>query len=94
MATVGGRGLLLVGAVVATMAGWAVYSHGPVFRPKPAVQAHAEHAHAEHAAPPKIVAVQASHDYGKVEQGKTVEHVFKLRNNGGSELIIERAKGS
>ena len=43
---------------------------------------------------PRIVAVQGPYDFGKVQAGKSVEHVFKLRNEGGSDLIIERAKGS
>lgn len=43
---------------------------------------------------PKIVAVEATFDFGKVKQSQEVEHVFKVRNEGSAELRIEQAKGS
>ncbi len=43
---------------------------------------------------PKIVALEASYSFGKVKQGTEVEHVFKIRNEGTAELVIEKAKGS
>ena len=43
---------------------------------------------------PKIVAVGATFNYGKVKQGAAVEHSFKIKNEGGGDLIIRRAKGS
>jgi hypothetical protein len=43
---------------------------------------------------PKIVALAPTFNYGKVKQGKTVEHSFKIRNDGKGDLIIRRAKGS
>jgi hypothetical protein len=43
---------------------------------------------------PKIAAVEAKFDFGKVKQGQAVEHVFKIKNNGTAELKIEKAKGS
>lgn len=43
---------------------------------------------------PKIVAVEGEHDFGKVKQGKAVEHVFKLKNEGTADLKIEKARGS
>jgi hypothetical protein len=43
---------------------------------------------------PKIAAVEAVFDFGKVKQGQDVEHVFKVRNQGSAELRIEQAKGS
>jgi hypothetical protein len=42
---------------------------------------------------PKI-ATEAKYDFGKVLQGEQVEHVFKIRNEGGAELRIENAHGS
>ena len=45
-------------------------------------------------AAPKIVAVEATHDFGKVSAGESVEHVFKIKNEGEGELRIERAKGT
>jgi thioredoxin-related protein len=43
---------------------------------------------------PKIVAVEAEFDFGKVKQGAAVEHVFKIRNEGNAPLKIEKARGS
>jgi hypothetical protein len=34
------------------------------------------------------------HNFGKVEEGKTVETVFKFTNTGSKDLIISDAKGS
>jgi hypothetical protein len=49
---------------------------------------------AKSAGAPKIVAVEAAFDFGKVKQGQPVEHVFKIRNEGTAELKIEKAHGS
>ena len=43
---------------------------------------------------PKIQAVQADFDFGKVKQGVDVEHVFKVKNVGTKDLFIEKARGS
>lgn len=43
---------------------------------------------------PKIVAVERVFDFGKVKQGMSIEHVFKIRNEGDGELKIEKARGS
>lgn len=43
---------------------------------------------------PRIVAVQPVFDFGKVRSGKEVEHVFKIRNDGRSNLLLESARGS
>ena len=43
---------------------------------------------------PKAVAVEPDFDFGEVEEGVNVEHVFKLRNAGNAELAILSAKGS
>ena len=43
---------------------------------------------------PKIQAVQAQFDFGKVKQGVDVEHVFKMKNIGAKDLFIEKARGS
>jgi hypothetical protein len=43
---------------------------------------------------PKIVAVESAFDFGKVKQGDEVTHVFKIRNEGTADLMIEKAKGS
>ena len=43
---------------------------------------------------PKISAVENKFDFGKVKQGSDVVHVFKIKNQGEADLIIEKAKGS
>lgn len=42
---------------------------------------------------PKITTA-TTFDFGKVQQGELVEHVFKIRNEGDAELRIEKAHGS
>ncbi len=43
---------------------------------------------------PKIVALEKEHDFGKVKQGTRLEHVFRVRNQGDQQLVIEKAFGS
>ncbi|MDX9719275.1 MAG: hypothetical protein RBU37_00910 [Myxococcota bacterium] len=43
---------------------------------------------------PKIVAVQAAYDFGKVKQGEEVSHVFKIRNEGKGDLTLLSARSS
>jgi hypothetical protein len=43
---------------------------------------------------PKIAAPELTFSFGKVKQGTEVEHVFKIRNEGTAELVIDKAKGS
>lgn len=49
---------------------------------------------AEAAGQPKIAAAESVFDFGKVKQGVDVEHIFKIRNEGGADLKIEKARGS
>lgn len=44
--------------------------------------------------PAKIVAAEPVFNFGEVEQGQEVEHIFKIGNQGGEQLDIKRAKGS
>jgi hypothetical protein len=46
------------------------------------------------ASKPRIVAVEASHDFGDVSVGKKVSHTFVIRNLGGAPLHILDAKAS
>lgn len=46
------------------------------------------------AGPAKIVAAEPVFNFGEVEEGERVEHVFRIRNQGGEQLEIKRAKGS
>ncbi len=48
----------------------------------------------EEGAQPKIVAVEGNFNFGKVKQGTSVEHVFKIKNEGKGDLKIEKARGS
>jgi hypothetical protein len=41
------------------------------------------------AGPPKIVSDEAVFDFGKVKPKETVEHVFTIKNAGGSDLHIK-----
>ena len=43
---------------------------------------------------PKITAVEGKFDFGKVKQGSDVIHVFKIKNAGDADLVIEKARGS
>ncbi len=47
-----------------------------------------------HDGTPKIAVEQPVFDFGKVKEGADVEHIFKIQNRGGAELVIERASGS
>jgi hypothetical protein len=49
---------------------------------------------AEKAGPPRIVAAEPAFNAGKIKQGENVEHVFKVRNEGRSDLTLEKAKSS
>lgn len=43
---------------------------------------------------PKISAVEADYDFGRAKQGATVSHVYKIKNVGAKELVIEKTHGS
>ena len=43
---------------------------------------------------PQIVALEKEHNFGKVKEGTTLEHVFRIRNQGDQQLVIERTSGS
>jgi hypothetical protein len=43
---------------------------------------------------PKIQAVQAEYDFGKVKQGVNVDHTFKIKNAGSADLVIDKTRGS
>jgi len=45
-------------------------------------------------AAPRIVVAEKHHDFGTVEQGEEVQHVFKVRNEGKGVLHIKRVRGS
>ena len=42
----------------------------------------------------KAVFPEMEHDFGDVEQGETVTHLFKVRNEGEEVLHIKRVRGS
>lgn len=45
-------------------------------------------------AAPSIEFIAESHDFGEVEQGVGLEHVFEFKNSGADELIIEKLVAS
>ena len=48
-----------------------------------------EGAAAAKVSPPKIISDQPVFDFGKIEAKETVEHVFVVKNAGGSDLHIK-----
>jgi len=42
----------------------------------------------------KIEFSEMEHDFGKIEQGQAVEHVFKFKNTGDSPLVVSDARAS
>ena len=48
----------------------------------------------DEAGAPKISAVDPDFDFGKVKQGAEVSHVYKIKNIGSKELVIEKTHGS
>ena len=43
---------------------------------------------------PRAVVDSAVHDFGTVEQGARVDHVFRIRNRGSGELRVDHVKGT
>jgi hypothetical protein len=43
---------------------------------------------------PVIFAAEPEYDFGKVKQGVDVEHIYKIKNTGKADLVIERTSGS
>jgi len=43
---------------------------------------------------PVIVFESVEFDFGEVEQGEEVEHVFSFKNTGTGELIVEKVRSS
>ncbi len=60
----------------------------------PVMVAHAQTVSQITAAPPRIVFTETQYDFGKVEQGEQVNHLFRFTNQGGRDLRIEAVKTS
>jgi hypothetical protein len=91
--------LLHAGLVTCVLAAWALggchaTDDTPIEAERGPTAKTAPHSPKDNKDAPRIVAVEPNHNFGKVRQGKDATHVFKLRNEGRSDLIIERAKGS
>ena len=43
---------------------------------------------------PRIYVEENTHNWGKVLKGDVVEHVFRVRNDGDSPLLIEQVKAT
>ena len=42
----------------------------------------------------KIEFLESSFDFGKVEEGKKVDHIFKFKNTGSNPLVLQDARAS
>jgi len=85
---------LVVGALAVALS--ETGKHGPVGPAAVPIKPVAEHekVHPPTKGAPKIVALEPKHSFGKVKQGSQVVHVFKIRNGGKADLVIEKAQGS
>ena len=43
---------------------------------------------------PRISSIEPLFDFGEVNEGERVEHVFQIQNTGSADLVIKRAAGS
>jgi curli biogenesis system outer membrane secretion channel CsgG len=41
---------------------------------------------------PRIAFAQKDFDFGKVETGETIEHIYKFRNTGDGTLVIQKVR--
>ncbi len=53
---------------------------------------HLSLAWAQQASGPRMVIKEKEVDYMEVDEGKTIEHVFKVFNQGDQPLLIEKVK--
>ncbi len=42
----------------------------------------------------KLEFLESSYDFGKIDEGKKVEHVFKFKNTGNNPLVLQDARAS
>lgn len=45
-------------------------------------------------AQPAIDFAVTSHDFGQVQQGQVLKHVFEFQNTGSAELVIEKLEAT
>ncbi|MBN1830834.1 MAG: DUF1573 domain-containing protein [Deltaproteobacteria bacterium] len=43
---------------------------------------------------PRISSTEALYDFGEVNEGERVEHVFQIQNTGSADLVLKSATGS
>jgi hypothetical protein len=43
---------------------------------------------------PKILFEQTEYDFGKVDQGEKIEHLFRFKNTGNASLVIHKVRSS
>jgi hypothetical protein len=65
----------------------------PVDRKRPVKGPSTARAQAQAKGKPRIASAQPKYDFGKVEEGTKVEHVFTVKNEGDGVLQIKRASG-
>ncbi len=54
----------------------------------------AEQAQKDDQGVPKIFAAEPDYDFGQIKQGTEVSHIYKIKNVGTKELVIEKTHGS
>jgi len=64
----------------------------PESRPAPSAGGEAQAAPAESGKQPRAVFEQVDFDFGEIEAGETVEHVYRFRNAGQAVLIVEKVQ--
>src|ERR1700761_4480072 len=42
----------------------------------------------------KLEFLESSYDFGKIDEGKKVEHIFKFKNTGENPLVLQDARAS
>ncbi len=43
---------------------------------------------------PRISSTEPLYDFGEVDEGERVEHVFQIQNTGSADLVLKKATGS
>jgi hypothetical protein len=43
---------------------------------------------------PRISSTEPLYDFGEVNEGERVEHVFQIQNTGSADLVLKKATGS
>lgn len=86
--------LLLLGAALLTLTVWSGGCGSKESEPEKKADTTDKAATPGEEGAPKIASAAPDFNFGKVKQGASVEHVFKIKNEGTADLKIEKARGS